>query len=102
MIQRVVAVKLKPSFRNDETLAQITEQTLEVLPEAHGVRDVRVGRPSDGMTRRSYDFCIFVTFDHQDDVDQYRTDPVHRAYADVFLKPMRDAIHVWNFEVPDA
>jgi hypothetical protein len=32
------------------------------------------------------------------DTHVYRNDPVHRAYADVFLKPMLETIHVYHFE----
>jgi hypothetical protein len=31
-------------------------------------------------------------------VERYRVDPVHRAYADLFLQPLQAKIRVYNFE----
>ena len=36
MIQRVVLVKLKRDYANDEARAKIAGETRRVLPEAHG------------------------------------------------------------------
>lgn len=101
MIQRVVTVKLNDEFATDAIRARIAEETPDVLRQAHGVLDVRVGVPSDSRTRREWDLCILVRFASQEDVDQYRDDPVHRAYADDFLAPMQKSIRVWNFEVAE-
>lgn len=99
MIQRVVVVKLKPEFANDETRARIVQQTFDVLPQAHGVLDLDVALPSDARTEREWDVCILVRFRDMEDVETYRTDEIHRAYADVFLRPLRRSIRVWNFEL---
>ncbi len=99
MIQRVVAVALKPEFRTAETLRTIATETRRVLRDAHGVLSVEVATAADGRTRSEWDFCILVRFAGIDDVERYRTDPIHRAYADVFLAPMRRAIRVWNFSL---
>lgn len=92
-------VKLKPQYTDDESKQQIVQQTLETLKDAHGVRGLEVGTPGDARTRREWDLCILVRFATIEDVEIYRTDQVHRAYADVFLKPLRTSIRVWNFEV---
>lgn len=55
--------------------------------------------PGDGRTGSEWDLCILVQFATMEDVETYRTDAIHRAYADVFLKPLRDKIRVWNFDV---
>ena len=102
MIQRVVAVRLKESYRDAAVLQSIAEETVRVLRQAAGVLEVRVGVPGDGRTRREWDLCIFVRLGSMDDVETYRVDPVHRAYADTFLAPMRTQIRVWNFELADA
>lgn len=99
MIQRVVLVKLKPAFADAESRAQIIAQTRDVLKDAHGVLDLEVGTPVDGRTRGAWDLCILVRFATTEDVEIYRTDKIHRAYADVFLKPMRESIRVWNFDI---
>lgn len=99
MIQRVVMIKLKPAYDDDESREQIAAETRKVLVDAHGVLDVKVGVPGDGRTRGAWDLCILVQFATMEDVETYRTDKIHRAYADVFLKPLRDQIRVWNFDV---
>ena len=98
MIERVVLIKLKPEFATDEQRAQIAATTASTLRGAAGVQALRVGTPADGRTRREWDLCIEVVFDDMDAVEGYRTDPVHRAYVDVFLKPMVAKIHALNFE----
>jgi hypothetical protein len=99
VIQRVVLIKLKPQYRSDGERRRIRESTFEVLPSAHGVRALSIGEPSDAQTRRQWDLCLLVRFDTAKDVETYRTDPVHRRYADVFLAPLREKIHVYNFEI---
>jgi hypothetical protein len=101
MIQRVVLVKLKRAYADDRTREQIAAETRRVLVGAHGVRHLEVGFPADGRSRAAWDLCILVRFASREDVEAYRTDKVHRAYADVFLKPMRERIEVWNFDVGD-
>ena len=54
--------------------------------------------PADPRTRREWDLCLEVVLDDVDAVERYRIDPVHRAYADVFLRPMQERIRVYNFE----
>lgn len=98
MIERVVLVKLAPEHRAPEALAAIVQTTASTLPKAEGVRAVRVATAADGRTRRDWDLCIEVVLDDIAAVERYRVDPVHRAYADVFLKPLMTKIHVFNFE----
>lgn len=100
MIQRVVCVKLKDDYRSDEDRVRVADETRRVLPGAAGVRDLVVGVPADERSRREWDLCILVRFDRLEDVEVYRADRVHRAYVDVFLKPILERIRVWNFEVP--
>ena len=99
MIQRVVLIKLKPRYATPDAIQLIIDKTREVLPHAHGVRALAVSVPADDWTRRAWDLCLFVRFDCVEDVEAYRTDPVHRAYADEFLRPMRLKVHVHNFEL---
>lgn len=102
MIERVVLIKLKPAYATEEQRAAIAVAS-GALRGAEGVRALRVCTPADGRTRREWDLCIEVVLDDIDAVERYRTDRVHRAYADVFLKPMLERIRVYNFErVDDA
>lgn len=99
MIQRVVLIRLKPHFRDEATLAAVTQETENTLPKAHGVQRLLVGTPADSRTRGAWDLVILIHFDTIEDVETYRVDKVHRAYADVFLKPMMEKIHVFNFDL---
>jgi len=101
VIERVVLIKLKPEYATGEQRAAIAEATATTLPRAVGVRQLRVCTAADARTRREWDVCIQVVLDDLDAVERYRTDPVHRAYADVFLRPMLGKIRVYLFERPD-
>jgi Stress responsive A/B Barrel Domain len=98
MIERVVLIKLKPEYATDEQRRAIAETTSTTLPAAQGVRALRVAIAADARTRREWDICIEVVLDDVDAVERYRVDPVHRAYADEFLGPLKQKIHVYNFE----
>jgi hypothetical protein len=98
VIERVVFIKLKPDQANDETRAAVAETTRATLLDAEGVRALRVAIAADARTRREWDLCLQVVLDDLDAVERYRTDRVHRAYVDVFLRPMLEKIHVFNFE----
>lgn len=91
-------IKLKAAYATAEQRAAIAAATHTTLPKAEGVRALRIGTPADARTRRDWDLCLQVVLDDVDAVERYRVDPVHRAYADVFLKPMMERIHVFNFE----
>lgn len=99
MIQRVVTVQLADSYRDPASLQQIAAETRRVLAGAGGVLHVDVATAADARTRREWDLCILVRFATLEDAEAYAGDPVHRAYADVFLKPMRKGIRVWHFEL---
>ncbi len=98
MIERVVLIKLRAEHANDERRRAIAQETAQVLPKAEGVRAVRVAIAADARTRREWDICIEVVLDDVEAVERYRVDPVHRAYADEFLAPLRTKIYVYNFE----
>jgi hypothetical protein len=98
MIERVVLVKLLPEYATDAQRAAVAQTTRTTLPDAEGVRALRVATAADARTRREWDVCIEVVLDDLEAVERYRVDRVHRAYADVFLKPMTKAIRVYNFE----
>lgn len=97
VIERVVLIKLLPEHANDEARATIARVTLETLPQAEGVRALRVATCGDERTRREWDLCIEVVLDDLDAVERYRVDAVHRRYADVFLAPLKSKIRVYNF-----
>jgi hypothetical protein len=98
VIVRVVLIKLKPKFQSYGQRRLIAKKTLDVLPNAARVMNVSVNIASDPRTEREWDICILVRFASMQDPDVYRIDPVHRAFADVFLKPMMEKIHVYHYE----
>ena len=99
MIQRVVAIKLKDAYSNDADRQAVARHTLEVLTPIPEVLHLDVATPGDERCRASWDLCILVRLEDLDAVERYRVDKTHRAYADVFLKPMLEVIKVWNFEL---
>lgn len=99
MIQRVVVIKLKDEYCNDEDRAAAAAYSREVLATVPGVVGLSVGTPGDAPTLRSWDLMLLLRFDDIDAVESYRAHPVHRKYVDVFLKPMLEVIKVWNFEL---
>ena len=98
MIERVVLIKLKPEYATEAQRAAVVETTRTTLPQAEGVRALRVAMAADARTKREWDVCIEVVLDDLDAVERYSVDRLHRAYGDVFLKPMLATIRVYNFE----
>jgi len=98
MIVRVVLIQLKAQFRSDKDRALIAKKTREVLPNASRVLKLDIQLACDARTADDWDMCLLVRFASMQDTKVYRNDPVHRAYADVFLKPMIERIFVYHFE----
>jgi len=98
MIVRVVLIRLKSQFQSDKERRLIAKKTREVLPHAARVVSVDIQLACDARTEDAWDICLLVRFHSMQDTQVYRNDPVHRAYADVFLKPMLETIHVYHFE----
>ena len=102
MIQRVVFIRLASAHRNDATRAEVAARTREVLPGAAGVRTLDVTTVAPDRTKRDWDLCLLVRLDDMEAVEAYRVCPVHRAYADVFLAPIADKVHVHHFVLADG
>jgi hypothetical protein len=98
VLLRLVLIKLKPEFRGDGKRRLIAKKTLEVLPNAARVMNVTVQLPKDQRTEDAWDLCLHVHFASLDDTEVYRLDPIHRAFVDVFLKPMLERIQVFHLE----
>jgi hypothetical protein len=98
MIVRVVLIRLKPQFQSYGQRRLIAKKTREVLPNAARVMSLTINLASDERTEDEWDICLLVKFASMQDTAVYKNDPVHRAYADVFLKPMLDRIYVYHFE----
>ncbi|MEM7160236.1 MAG: Dabb family protein [Myxococcota bacterium] len=101
MIERVVLIELRPEYRGAEDLATIAAQTRQVLASIPDVRALRVGTAADDRTAGAWQLCIEVQCDDLEAVERYRAHKAHRAYVDVFLRPMMASIRVYNFESID-
>ena len=99
MIQRVVAIKLKSTYSSDDDRETVARHSRQVLGEISEVLHLDVATPADDRCRSSWDLLLLIRFDNLDAVERYRADRRHRAYVDVFLKPMLEVIKVWNFEL---
>ena len=98
MVRRVVLIQLKPEHQTDGKRREIARRALEVLPQAARVMDVSVHLAGDERTQDDWDVCILVRFASMADPPVYKVDPIHRAFADRYLKPLRTRIHVLHFE----
>ncbi len=98
MVLRVVLIQLKPEFRSDGELRKIAKRALEVLPHAARVMDVKVHLACDSRTQSDWDICILVRFASMQDPPVYRVDPIHRAFADKYLKPLQVRLFVYHFD----
>jgi hypothetical protein len=98
MIQRVVLIQLKPEHRTDQKVREVAKKALEVLPHAARAMDVKVHIASDERTRDDWDICILVQFASMQDPAVYKVDPIHRSFADIYLKPLRQRIFVYHFD----
>jgi hypothetical protein len=98
MVLRVVLIQMKPEHRSDGKLREIARRALEVLPHAARVMDVKVHLACDERTSDDWDVCILVRFASMQDPPVYRVDPIHRSFADIYLKPLRKRIFVYHFD----
>lgn len=98
MILRVVLIQMKAEHRSDAQLRKVARQALDVLPHAARVMDVKVHLACDERTMDDWDICILVRFASKEDPPVYRVDPIHRAFADKYLKPLRERIFVYHFD----
>lgn len=101
LIQRVVFVRLAREYQTDGDRELIAEHTRQVLGGISLVRHLVVGVAGDSRARRDWDLVILARFEDLAAVEEYRTEKTHRAYVDVYLRPMLGQIRVWNFEIPE-
>jgi hypothetical protein len=97
MIERHVYIKLTDEHATDAGRAEVVARTLEMFPRIDGVVGVASGK-AVGDDLSKWDVCIAVQFERIEDVEPYRTHPVHLEYIE-FLRPRMDCLKAWNFEV---
>lgn len=96
MVERIVLIRLKPEYRNEAKT--VASHTQDVLGEAVGVLSVRTAVSADERTLRLWDVMIALRFEDLAAVETYRSDPRHRKYLDVYLRPLLETIRAFNFD----
>lgn len=97
MIERHVYLRLTPTSRSGDALAQVIARS-HALAELEGVRTLRVLRAADQAAQAAWDLCMVILFDNLSDYQRFREHPAHRAYVDEFLQPHIQVIKAWNLE----
>jgi hypothetical protein len=97
----VVFVRLKPEFREPDRRGLIAEHTRSVLGAVEMVRELRVATAAEERTAGEQDIVILLQLDDLAAVEAWRTEATHRAYVDVYLRPLAEKIRVWNFAMPE-
>lgn len=100
MVQRVVLVKLDPSYAQE--VRTVADHSTEVLGGVPGVREVKAVVAADARTERDWHLCLLLQFDDLETVETYRQHEVHRKYVDVYLRPMMQGIRAYNFSAVAA
>jgi len=84
----------------DPTVIQIMlrkgKQQLSSIP---GVLDVRIGRAKDENSK--YRYCWLIRFAHESVIENYKTHPVHVAYADSYFRPIAGDRVTNDYEILD-
>ena len=99
MIQRVVEIHLKDEFSKPEKLELVAQHTREVLGSIDMVSDLIVAVPADARTRTEWDLLILLRLVDMKAVEAYRTETTHRAFVDVYLRPMMGVVARFNLEL---
>lgn len=97
MIQRIVLIKLTPAFATDEGRAEVARSAIATLSQIPQVKGVESGVPADEASARSWDVSIALRFDAAEDVEPYKSHPIHRRWVDEWLAPRREVLKAWSF-----
>jgi len=97
MIERIVVVRLQDEFQTDEARGEIAAYSQRVLETVPQVVGVRVAEALDENTRKDWDLLLAIRLSAAEDLEPFRTDPVHRDYVDNYLRPKIAKIKGWNF-----
>ena len=99
MIERTVLIRLKPEIRPEA--GTVAAHTQEVLADAVGVLQVHTAVAADDRTEQVWDLMISLRFETLEAVEQYRADPRHRKYLEVYLRPLLESIRAFNWVVSE-
>lgn len=101
MVKRIVLIKLKGPWANDEGRRESAARLARDLPAIVGVRAAEALVPVGGKSGKDWDLCLEVTLADEDAVASYLDDPAHRSLVDDFLRPRLEVIKAWNFKPAD-
>lgn len=99
MIERIVLLRLTDEHASPQSLREVAERSMEVLPGLPGVLDCHVGLAADERTADDWHISLVLRFGSAEDIPPYAVHPDHRAYVDQFLRPKLESIAAFNFEV---
>ena len=97
MIDRMVFVRLKDEYRSDAERRAIAAHSQDALRTVPQVRAIHVATALDDKTRQDWDLLLVIQLESVEDLEPFRTDPIHRDYVDNYLKPKMAQIKGWNF-----
>ena len=97
MITRNVFMKFKDDFQNESEVETICRETMRVFEDLDMVRDFKLERPADELSKKAWDLSLTVFFENNKAVKQYTLDQAHRQYVHDFLRPRLEVIKAWNF-----
>jgi hypothetical protein len=100
MIQRVVLIRLRPEHRTDADRRQIAAHAAEVLGPIPLLCELSVAAAADARTGGQWDLVVLARLADLDAAEAYRVDRTHRAFADLYLKPLAEQVRVFHFELP--
>ena len=97
MVRRYVFFRFKEVCRGYEAMQAIVARTHEVLQAVPEVMDYEIGLPADETSLAAWDLSISIAFSTRDDLESGLSHPLHRDYADKFIKPRLEVAKAWNF-----
>jgi len=97
MIQRVVLIRLRPQHRTSADRRQIAEHARDVLGSIPLLSELTVAPAADGRTGGQWDLVVLAQLADLDAAEAYRVDRTHRAFADLYLRPLAETVRVYHF-----
>jgi len=97
MIQRVVLIRLRPEHRTAADRRQIAAHAREVLGAIPLLSQLTVAPAADARTGGQWDLVVLAHLADLEAAEAYRVDRTHRAFADVYLKPLAERVRVFHF-----
>jgi hypothetical protein len=99
MVENVALIKLKSEHANASARITIVRRALADLASLPGVASLSAGVPADAPSEASWDVIITVRCATLEDLDAYRSHPMHRRFVDEVVVPVSAVRKGWSFLV---